>query len=112
MTYQDGLLDEIEWTPDCQDKWDFDGGLLTISTRLWGNKGGTLCFNTVTREMKELIEEKASAKCYFMFGGEDLLESGDIEADTNDECKKLCEQWYKDNFRKAISLLVEKIGGV
>lgn len=36
---------DAKWTPDCQGKKDYDGQILSISTRYWPSGGGFATFS-------------------------------------------------------------------
>jgi len=100
------LVDNAEWIPDCQDKWNLDFNILSVDTRMWGNQGGMLCFGD--GKFEEIKEEKASAKTTITFGEQVILESPYIYGKNNDECKQNVKDWLKLNYKNIFKNFIEQ----
>lgn len=111
-----------KWTPDCQGKQDYDGRLISISTRYWPQGGG---FYVLTprrvegNEARPEIRPSATASILLNYGKPDefgfgeyitLAERG-FEADTEADTKALVEAWVTEQFA-SISRLVATHYGV
>jgi len=114
------------WTNDCQGKQDFDGPIISISTRYWPGPegGGGMLVHTHPNKLPEISTvpygSKPSAHSAIILrlgppktndGGGDYLiwkERG-FEADTEAQVKAASvEQWCQEQIREIVSLL----GGV
>lgn len=82
------------WTPDCQGKQDFDGPILSISTRYWpAGYGPTPSANVAL--MVDLPD------------GEQLeIKSQDFAADTETEVKALVEAWAQATMEAVVRPLI------
>lgn len=100
-----------EWADDCQGKKDFDGPIVSVSTRYWPRGGGMWIFNTATghiQENDERPEIKPSASCSICIDFKDQdgdADSTDLikqrfEGESEDEVKKLVESFVDAEFRK------------
>lgn len=106
-----------EWTDDCQGKKDYDGEILSISTRYWPANGG---FHIFDRDRPELgfrpneIMGKPSAKSSLVIrhGEEDYftLTEAEFEAETEAEVKAAVEAWAQAQMDKAVAVLAEAFG--
>lgn len=94
------------WTPDCQGKWDYDGRLLSISTRYYPGPegGGAMTFDTATSAFGTLPygpRPHAHAAIHLNHGEPDrygygdylVLREAEFDADTEAEVKALVEAW-------------------
>ena len=107
------------WTNDCQGKQDYDGGLLSISTRYYPGPGGGgfMMFNSATGEMSTKPYGKTpSAHSSIILrigpreehdGGGDYLvwRDADFEAATEAEVKGLVETWVTAQMADVVALL-------
>ena len=114
-----------KWTPDCSGKQDFDGRIISISTRYYPRGGGFMLMNRtedgVTIEENEdrpEIKPSASAAIHLDFfkfyDGEDEpdddyieLVNADFEADTEEEVKAQVERWAQEQF-EVIALAMQE----
>lgn len=106
-----------EWTDDCQGKKDYDGNILSISTRYWPANGG---FHIFDRDHPELgfrpneIMGKPSAKSSLVinYGEEDYftLAKAEFEADTEEAVKAAVEEWAQGQMDKAVAVLTAAFG--
>lgn len=105
-----------KWTDDCQGKKDFDGDILSISTRYWP-RGGGIGFLTQKNDHIEISHNenqniKPSAKSSLVLWiSEDKsidLISQEFEADTEQEVKEAVEKWARQQFGDILGLLRTK----
>lgn len=108
------------WTDDCQGKKDFDGWLISISTRYWPgpDKGGTLVI-TGDGDIKTLPyspKPSAHSSINILFGEADeegynadyfMLAEKNFEGETEDDVKVQVEVWTKDKANQIKDALVE-----
>lgn len=104
------IVERNEWEQDCQDKWDFDFPILNVNSRIYGVNGGYTVFNNGQFEdykthPKKWKNKNASGYASFMFGDKEVLKT-EVEAETNEECKKKVEEWIIENYEKALEILV------
>lgn len=108
------MIDEMKpcckWTDDCQGKKDYDGRLLSVSTRYWpGVGGGAMTFDTRTGFIGEAPygqRPSATAAIVLNYGEPDQygygdsidLAKADFEADTEAEVKSQVEAWVQKQF--------------
>lgn len=106
------------WTDDCQGKKDYDGRLLSISTRYWPRGGG---FHVLTggqflssEEVSPEVKPSAKAAIHFNFGTPNVPDGfGDyvvwkeqrFEADTEAEVKAQVEAWVREKVEEVRVLL-------
>lgn len=107
------------WTLDCQGKQDFDGPLLSVSTRYWPGPGGggTLMLEAGATEFKEVpYGKQPSASCSILLrlgpreehdGGGDYMvwREKDFTAPTEAETKALVEAWAAEQMADVVRLL-------
>ncbi len=87
---------KAEWTLDCQGKQDYDGEIISISTRYWPSNYQS--------------NKKVSAKCSLHLNFKDYPEyielvSQEFEGDTEAEVKFKVEQFAQLQFDKVVGLL-------
>ena len=99
------------WTPDCQGKQDFDGQLVSLSTRYWPRGGGFTLIASRGGGLEEndtrpQVRPSAHAKIYLgstdnEFYGEAIkLCDIETEADTEEEVKAQVEAWVAEQFER------------
>ncbi len=104
------LLPCVRWTDDCQGKKDYDGRLVSISTRYWPRGGGFWVLRDgefQDNDARPEIRPKASASIVLNHGEPDkygygnyiVIAEQDFEADTEAEVKALVEAWVAEQFR-------------
>ena len=113
-TPNDSLKVPAEWTDDCQGKKDYDGHVVSISTRYWPRGGGISTFSrTEGWRDNPFTDQKPSAKCavYFRHGdpyprgdGFDLIEK-EFEGETFEEVKAQVEAWAEQQYNRVLSAL-------
>ena len=95
-----------KWVDDCQGKKDYDGQIISISTRYWGSRNYEALGGVIT---------KPSAKSDLMIhyldeeGNESWIDliSVEFEADTENEVKGLVQEWAQGQMNKVVSILKE-----
>ncbi len=105
---------QAEWRDDCQGKKDYDGDILSISTRYWP-RGGGFSIIGATGWQDNPTQKKPSATSELLLrikGGvlEDsiCLSSQDFEAETEEEVKTQMERWAQDRMDEIVGLLRTK----
>jgi len=96
---------EILWTNDCGGKKNYDGPLVSVSSRFWPQGGGFLIFNNGQFEDNETrphIKPSANSTIYI---GEKEVVSMDFEAETEKEVMDSVESWVQEQFEKIVSTL-------
>lgn len=109
-----------KWTPDCQGKQDFDGNLVTLSTRYWPRGGGFYVLSGAGWQGDEARPEiRPSAHATIYLGSTDndfyddavpLIEVA-LEGDTEDEVKARIEAWAAEQFSRVRRSLLREFGG-
>lgn len=107
----DFLLD-AQWTDDCCGKKDYDGEVISISTRYWPAGGGYMIFNTadgVLRKSEEIDKSPPHAHSSLILRVKDdeyvtLIET-DIKGKTFEEVKDKVEAWAQSQYKSLIDLL-------
>ena len=98
-----------EWTPDCQGKWDYDGSIVSISTRYWPAGGGFhILDERGFRESNDpRIKPSAHAAIHLDHGKEDwiVLSEASFESDSEAEVKVQVERWVQAEFERIVSLV-------
>jgi hypothetical protein len=89
-----------KWTDDCQGKKDYDGDIISISTRYWPAKDYRLIGGN-------LVKPSANCSLILRHGEDDYFEliSKDFEADTFEEIKVLVEKWAQEQMDRIVDLL-------
>jgi hypothetical protein len=114
------FLDHIEWTDDCQGKKDFDGPLVSVSTRYWPQGGGFTVINRtahgVTIEDGDMRPEiKPSAKSSMIldgsYGNEVVLATREFEADSEEQVKADVEAWVEAQYAILRRAVLSAFGG-
>lgn len=89
----------VVWTPDCQGKWDFDGPVISVSTRLWPRGGGYSMFTPGAgwEENADRPDVRPSAHCSIVLnkleGDYETLVEAHFGADTEQAVKAQVEAW-------------------
>jgi hypothetical protein len=107
------------WTNDCQGKKDYDGDILSISTRYWPRGGGFSVVNhspegTTIQDNDSRPEIRPSACCkLIIWNGDDsiVLAKQNFESETFDEIKSGVELWASIQMEKAVSVLQREFNG-
>ena len=103
------------WTDDCQGKKDYDGHLVSLSTRYWPRGGG---FPVLTPEREwqgndARPEIRPSAKATIYLGSVDYefyaaaypLASREFEADAQEEVQRQVEAWVAEQYARIAKVL-------
>ena len=111
------------WSDDCQGKKDYDGRLISISTRYWPGPdgGGTMTYDTRTGVIGSMpYGQRPSAHALILLmlgpqesendgGGEYLVwRDAEFNGDTEAGVKSQVETWVTERMRE----LVELMGGL
>jgi hypothetical protein len=103
-----------QWTDDCQGKKDYDGPILSISTRYWPRGGSFLVFDSNNPQLgmqggesRPHIKPSATSSLVINHGEEDYLKlvTADFEAETEEEVKAAVEMWAQTQMDKAVMVL-------
>jgi len=112
-----------EWTDDCQGKKDYDGPIISVSTRYWPGPGSG-GFMEVNNEAGNVTSktvpygQKPSATSSIIIrhgkkepgdGGGDYqdLISKDFEGDAEADVKSQVEQWAQEQMNKVVEVLTK-----
>jgi hypothetical protein len=102
----------IEWTPDCSGKWDYDGHIISISTRYWPAGGGFHVSNggvfVDSAEIFPHIKPSAHARIVLRCAGYDEsldLIGKEFEAGTEAEVKAQVESWVQEQFERVAAAM-------
>ncbi len=112
------------WTPDCQGKWDYDGRLVSISTRYWPRGGGFHISDgkgdfRPSVEAHPEVRPSATAAIDINCGEPDEnghnsdyahLAEQEFEADTEEEVKAQVEAWVEDQYQRIVKCLLTEYG--
>jgi hypothetical protein len=99
-----------EWTDDCQGKKDFDGEIVTLSTRYWPRGGG---FDLMVRDASGKLqteyndsrpEIKPSAKSSILLDGE-CVTSEEFDGETFEDVAAQVEAWAKEQHAKIVAAI-------
>lgn len=82
------VMENVEWTPDCQGKWDFDFTVTRVSSRYYPSG--------------YMRNTKCSAHSSF-YTGEKLHEYQEFEADTEAEVRTLVKSWVRSTLNKLLT---------
>ena len=118
---QPQLLLDIEWTDDCQGKKDYDGPVLSISTRYWPRGGGfTLIHNNAGRldfqenDARPDVPPSATSSLVLRhrpvegdYYDWSVLATQDFEADTQEDVQRQVEAWAQSQMDRVVSILRE-----
>lgn len=95
----------IEWTNDCQGKKNFDGSLVSVSTRYWPRGGGFSVLPPGEHEWQENdsrphIRPAARVSIGFDFADDrEELVKNYFEGESFEEVRDKVETWVEDHFR-------------
>lgn len=96
------IISNIEFTPDCQNKWDFDGVILTISSRGYdrNQKSFYVGFDLILKQSEK-------------YGYEEWVEilKDELIDDDFDSLKNKVKQWYKEHFVEALDITIKVLTG-
>lgn len=100
-----------EWTDDCCGKKDYDGEVLSVSTRYWPRGGSALMLDTARPDLGlHHVDDgsRPSAKSSLLLYGDGdymTLTEHEFEADTFEEVAALVEAWAQEQMDKAEAAL-------
>lgn len=105
---------DAQWTDDCCGKKDFDGDILSISTRYWPAGGGYMVlmngpdgkiFTESAAIDKSLPHAKSELILRHAKGEAIVLTEIDIEGSSFEEVAQKVEVWAKAEFEKLVRML-------
>jgi hypothetical protein len=111
-----------QWTDDCQGKKDFDGHLVSISSRYWPRGGSAVIFQGSTfvsdgsdPARQKRIPPSAKSSIVIRVGPEqyedtiDLIDA-EFTAETEEEVKQQVEAWAAIQYARVIAALQAAFG--
>jgi len=117
---------DARWTDDCCGKKDYDGEILSISTRYWPAGGGFLEINRGPDGVsvhgpghRPDIKPRAHSSILLRYRVDDegercvedlTLVEAEFEADTEDEVKRQVEVWAQEQMDRAVHCLQAEFG--
>ncbi|MGX4584041.1 hypothetical protein [Paenibacillus chitinolyticus] len=89
-----------EWTDDCQGKKDYDGNIVSISTRYWPESDFTPIGG-------KFVKPHAKSELFLRFGEHDdlTLDLKEFEGETFEEVKTQVEEWAQEKMDEIVQLL-------
>jgi hypothetical protein len=112
------LLLDADWTDDCQGKKDYDGEILSISTRYWPRGGGFSILQNVPgkslsfEENESRPEIRPSAKSVLVIwhraNGERkdiVITSKSFEAETFEQIESEVRDWAQEQMDRAVGAI-------
>lgn len=119
MTTPDPIRHDARWTDDCAGKKDFDGDVLSISTRYWPAGGGFFISKDGGKLLPSIewcpdIKPSATAALMLRLAGGRYIDivAQDFKADTPEEVFAAVEVWATAQFNRAISALSREFGDI
>lgn len=104
-----------KWINDCQGKKDFDGNLVSVSSRYWPRGGGFHALDTATgdlvgNEARPEIKPSAHTSILLYHGDPEssdyeTLAQASFEADTEEAVKALVETWAATQYSRIVVAL-------
>lgn len=110
---------DAKWTDDCQGKKDYDGEILSISTRYWPRGGGFHVFDRDNpkrgfqgNEARPQIRPSAQSQLviYHAESGYLTLVEQEFEAETQEEVQAQVEAWAQAQMDRAVAALQREFG--
>lgn len=103
-----------EWTDDCQGKKDYDGELVSLSTRYWPAGGGFSMFSRETGWVDNPADCKpsANAKILLRHAGDDyvIFAEQEFEDASLEAVKAKVETWAEQQYQRVIKALRAEFG--
>lgn len=110
--YEEMKLNAV-WTNDCCGKKDYDGGILSISTRYWPRGGSAMVFDTRTPKLGLRIyddgsEPSAHSSLVLLSadGKHITLTEKEFEAGSFQGVAEQVEAWAQEQMDKAVAVLL------
>lgn len=100
------VMFELEWTPDCQGKQDYDGSLVRVSTRYWPRGGGfsVLKDGVFATNADQSIRPSAHSTIYL--GETTKLTEREFEGDTEADVKQQVEKWVSAECDRIVAAML------
>ena len=106
------IVSAAQWSDDCQGKKDYDGPLVSVSTRYWPRGGGFSTFDTATGEWTENdsrphICPRAVSKIVLNLKDDDrtVLAVHEFQAESEADVKDQVESWVQGQFAEIVKSL-------
>lgn len=103
---------QAEWTDDCQGKKDYDGDILSISTRYWPRGGGFWLVEirpdgSWGDETRPHILPSAKSSLLLRHDDHDYttLVEQEFEAETQEEVQRQVEEWAQAQMDRVVAIL-------
>lgn len=106
------LTKDLQWTPDCQGKWDYDGGIISVETRYWPRGGSMTIYQAgqfvSDQHSPERQHIRPSAKSTIYFNGywDTPLTTKEFEAETEEEVKESVRNWVEHEAQRILRQLI------
>jgi hypothetical protein len=101
----------VEWTDDCQGKKDYDGDLVTISTRYWPRGGGISVLDATGFKTNGDQSILPSAHSTIYLGETVKLADREFEGETQEEVQRAVEDWAQEQFARICAVLRREFHG-
>lgn len=114
-----------QWSDDCNGKKDYDGPILSLSTRYWPRGGGFMVFDTAnpnlglrdSADAYDTCPSAASSLLLTIATGDDPEDTTDLflareefEGETYEEVRQKVESWAQTQMDRVIKALVGEFG--
>ena len=102
-----------EWSDDCQGKKDFDGELVSLSTRYWPAGGGISLFHPKLGWSHNPLDCKPSANSKIILRHADdyvIFAEKEFEGDSLEAVKEMVEEWAQEQYRRVIKAMTQEFG--
>lgn len=106
---------QAEWTDDCQGKKDYDGNILSISSRYWPRGGGFFAIHFQGGRAVQIEEDSdrpdilpsARSSLLLRYDEDESIElaSQDFEAETQEEVQRQVETWAQQQMDRVVEIL-------
>lgn len=102
---------DAKWKDDCQGKKDYDGEILSVSTRYWPRGGGFFVGapgkGIEGNEARPEIKPSAKSSIMLRHSDEDsiTLVEAEFEGETQEEVQRQVEIWAQARFDEVVDLL-------
>lgn len=99
---------EAQWTDDCQGKKDYDGDVLSVSTRYWPAGGGYHVLDAQGfHESADGSKPSARSSLIIRQADDESIElaARDFEGETFADVAAQVERWAQEQYEKAVAAL-------
>lgn len=110
------------WTDDCMGKQDYDGAVISISTRYWPRGGGYFAVNNGPEGVsfeddasRPRIRPSAHSSLVLNFGDKEAqdyltIAAAEFEGDTEDDVKRAVESWALGMMERVVKAMRGEFG--